>query len=116
MRASRPTDPDSRSDLSRRDQLTQLTELFALLRPYRRWLAVAVVGVVVAASLGLVFPRIMGGLVDSALAEDGSTGTLDRIALLLLTVFLIQGVFNYVRIYALAVVGEGVVADLRRSV
>ncbi len=116
MRASRPTDPDSRSDLSRRDQLTQLTKLFALLRPYRRWLAVAIVGVVVSASLGLVFPRIMGGLVDSALGEDGTTGTLDRIALLLLAVFLIQGVFNYVRIYALAVVGEGVVADLRRAV
>ena len=116
MRASSPTDPDSRSDLSRRDQLTQLTKLFTLLRPYRRWLAVAVVGVVVSASLGLVFPRIMGGLVDSALVEDGATGTLDRIALLLLAVFLIQGVFNYVRIYALAVVGEGVVADLRRAV
>ncbi len=116
MRVSRPTDPDSRSDLSRRDQLAQLTKLFTLLRPYRRWLAVAVVGVVVSASLGLVFPRIMGGLVDSALGEDGTTGTLDRIALLLLAVFLIQGVFNYVRIYALAVVGEGVVADLRRAV
>ena len=58
----------------------------------------------------------MGGLVDSALGEDGTTGTLDRIALLLLAVFLVQGVFNYVRIYALAVVGEGVVADLRQAV
>ena len=99
-----------------RDQLGQFRRLFAFLRPYRRWLAVAFVGVVVAASLGLVFPLIMGGLVDSALGEEGTTATLDRIALLLLGVFIVQGAFNYLRIYGLAVVGEGVVADLRRAV
>ena len=99
-----------------RDQLGQFRRLFAFLRPYRRWLAVAFVGVVVAAALGLVFPLIMGGLVDSALGEEGTTATLDRIALLLLGVFIVQGAFNYLRIYGLAVVGEGVVADLRRAV
>jgi len=77
---------------------------------------VSFVAVVLAAGLGLVFPRIMGGLVDSALGEGSSTATLDRIALLLLVVFAVQGVFNYLRVYGLAVVGEGVVADLRRSV
>ena len=110
------TDDEAHTDLSRREQVSQLTRLFGLLRPYRGWLAVAIVGVVIAASLGLVFPRIMGGLVDTALGAEGSIGALDRIALLLFGVFLVQGVFNYLRIYALAVVGEGVVADLRRSV
>ena len=109
-------DDEAHTDLSRREQVSQLTRLFGLLRPYRGWLAVAIVGVVIAASLGLVFPRIMGGLVDTALGAEGSIGALDRIALLLFGVFLVQGVFNYLRIYALAVVGEGVVADLRRSV
>jgi subfamily B ATP-binding cassette protein MsbA len=116
MRPSPPADPEAGTDLSRRDQLSQLTKLFALLKPYRKWLIVAIVGVVVSASLGLVFPRIMGGLVDTAIGEEGTTATLDRIALLLFAVFLVQGAFNYVRIYALAVVGEGVVADLRRAV
>jgi len=109
-------DDEARTDLSRREQLSQLTKLFGLLRPYRAWLFLAIIGVVVAASLGLVFPRIMGGLVDTALGTEGSTAALDRIALLLFVVFLVQGAFNYLRIYALAVVGEGVVADLRRSV
>ena len=99
-----------------RDQLGQFRRLFSFLRPYRGWLIAAFVGVVVAAALGLVFPRIMGGLVDSALGEEGSTATLDRIALLLLAVFVVQGAFNYLRIYGLAIVGEGVVADLRRAV
>jgi subfamily B ATP-binding cassette protein MsbA len=99
-----------------RDQLGQFRRLFTFLRPYRKWLALAFIGVVVASLLGLVFPRIMGGLVDSALGEDGTTATLDRIALLLLAVFVVQGAFSYLRIYGLAVVGEGVVADLRRTV
>ena len=116
MRPFRPTDTDARPDRSRSEQLSQLAGLFAFVRPYRRWLVVAVVGVVVAASLGLVFPRIMGGLVDTALGADGTTATLDRIALLLFVVFLVQAAFNYLRIYAQAVVGEGVVADLRRAV
>ena len=119
MRAGRSAQSDGaeeREDLALRDQLSQLRRLFALPKPYRGWLAVALIGVTVAAALGLVFPRIMGSLVDTALGEDGTTENLDRIALILLLVFLGQAGFNYLRMYALAVAGEGVVADLRRNV
>ncbi|MGB7859056.1 MAG: ABC transporter transmembrane domain-containing protein, partial [Acidimicrobiia bacterium] len=99
-----------------KDQLGQLGDLFGYTRPYRGWLIAAVIGVTIASALGLVFPLIMGGLVDTAIGENGSTQALNRIALLLLGVFLAQAVFNYIRAYSLAVVGEGVVADLRKSV
>lgn len=98
-----------------REQIGQLRRLFGFLRSYRWWLAVATVGVGISAALGLVFPRIMGTLVDTALG-DTDTSMLDRIALILLGVFAVQGAFNYLRIYALGIVGEGVVADLRRAV
>ena len=98
------------------EQLGQLGDLFAYTRPYRWWLVAAIVGVTFASALGLVFPLIMGGLVDTAIGEDGTTEALNRIALLLLAVFLAQALFNYLRSYSLAVVGEGVVADLRKSV
>jgi len=99
-----------------REQLGQLGDLFAYTRPYRWWLVAAIVGVTFASALGLVFPLIMGGLVDTAIGEDGTNEALNRIALLLLAVFLAQALFNYLRSYSLAVVGEGVVADLRKSV
>ncbi len=95
--------------------MAQFRRLFGFLRSYRGWLLVAAIGVTVSALLGLVFPRIMGTLVDTALANS-DVSTLDNIALLLLVVFLVQGAFNYLRIYALGLVGEGVVADLRRAV
>ena len=93
-----------------------MAKLFEFSKPYRWWLTLAVIGVTVASALGLVFPLIMGGLVDTAIGEEGSTEGLDRLALILLGVFFAQAAFNYLRAYALAVVGEGVVADLRRSV
>jgi subfamily B ATP-binding cassette protein MsbA len=104
------------ADPAFREQLGQLGDLFGYLRPYRGWLLAAVGGVTVASALGLVFPLIMGDLVDTATGSDSSTESLDRTALLLLGVFFAQALFNYVRSYSLAVVGEGVVADLRKSV
>lgn len=107
---------DEPIDLDFREQLGQLGDLFGYLRPYRGWLVAAIGGVAVASALGLVFPLIMGDLVDTAIGADTTTASLDRTALLLLGVFFAQALFNYVRSYSLAVVGEGVVADLRKSV
>ena len=115
-RPRRGVTTEEQSDLPLREQLGQLTRLFGFLRPYQWWLAAAIFGVTVASALGLVFPLIMGGLVDTAIGEEATTESLDRIALLLFGVFFAQAIFNYLRAYALGVVGEGVVADLRRAV
>ena len=112
--ADRPDDDVPAEPL--RVQLGQFRRLLRFLRPYRGWFILAFVGVVVAAGLGLVFPRIMGDLVDTALGETATTLSLDRIALALLAVFAVQALFNYLRIYGMAIVGEGVVADLRKAV
>ncbi len=115
-RARGPIAETERPDIPLREQFGQLRDLLRFLKPSRWWLAVAIVSVAVASGLGLVFPLIMGGLVDTAIGVDGTTEALDRLALILLAVFLVQGVFNYLRSYSLSVVGEGVVADLRRAV
>ena len=101
-----------------RDQMTQIRRLFVFARPYRAKILWATLAVVFSSALGLVFPRIMGNLVDSALGKiDGAdTASLDRYALILVGVFLLQAIFNFIRTYWLSVAGEGVVADLRRSV
>lgn len=98
--------------------MSQIRRLFVFARPYRGRILLATVAVTFASALGLVFPRIMGNLVDSALSqiEGADTATLDRYALLLVGVFLLQAGFNFLRSYWLAIAGEGVVADLRRKV
>ncbi len=112
---SRPAaDPHPRIPLG--EQLGQLRDLFRFVKPSKRWLGLAVFAVTVASGLGLVFPLVMGGLVDTAVGATGTKAGLDRLALILLAVFFGQAAFNYLRSYSLSVVGEGVVADLRRSV
>ncbi len=92
----------------------QLLRLLAFVKPYTWQLVVALVAVVIASGLGLVFPAVVGDLVDTAFGTvGGNTSTLDRIALILFGVFLVQAVFDFFRTYLLAYIGEGVVADLR---
>jgi subfamily B ATP-binding cassette protein MsbA len=118
VRRSSPAGGEEERPRLSRDQLGQVSRLFVFARPYRRRIVAATVAVVFASGLGLVFPRIMGDLVDSALGEIGSadTTTLDRFAIILVFVFLAQAGFNFLRSYWLSIAGEGVVADLRRAV
>ena len=100
------------------EEIGQLRRLAEFVRPYRRYFAIAMVGVLVSSGLGLVFPRIAGTLVDTALRESTlqDLSRINSIALLLLGVFAAQAAFSFLRIYFLAAMGEGVVADLRVAV
>lgn len=96
-------------------ELRQLRRLGGFVRPYKARLTLAIVAVAVATAMGLVFPLVIGNLVDTALVTnaEGDASSLNRIALILLGVFAVQAVFNYVKQFQLSAVGEGVVADLR---
>ena len=105
-----------KSDRSAGEQFGQLKHMFRFARPYRVRLFVGTAAVMVAALLGLVFPAIMGDLVDAAVGgiDDGGSN-INVYALALVAVFAVQAVFNYIRFFNLTVVGEGVVADLRTA-
>jgi subfamily B ATP-binding cassette protein MsbA len=107
--------------------LNQLRRLFAYTKPYRTQLVIGILAVVAAGGLGLLFPLLTGNLFNTAFDNSTQTGTgipnaaetfagsLNQIALALIGIFIVQAVFNYLRVYMLAQVGEGVVADLRKS-
>ena len=69
---------------------------------------------VVAAAAGLVFPLVIGFLLDAAF-ELKDRGALDRIALVLLGIFALQGVMNFVQVYLLSSTTERIVAQLRED-
>jgi ATP-binding cassette, subfamily B, bacterial MsbA len=97
----------------------QLRRLFSYTKPYRLQLTVGILAVVIAGGLGLLFPLITGNLFNTAFAganaAESLVQNLNSIGLLLVGVFVFQAIFNYLRVYMLAQVGEGVVADLRRA-
>ncbi len=92
-----------------------LARLVPRLRPHRRVLAAATICLLASGAIGLAFPQVVRNLLDAAFqAHDRSL--LDRIALLLLGLFALQGVFNFVQVYLLSSTAERVIASLRDEV
>lgn len=130
------TDPEAPA---RGLDLRPLRRLLGFVRPYRARLAAALAASAVGSLVFLAFPVIVGDLFNAAFGAGGASPTswltgvgrvggpgagglgaataadLDRIALVLVAVFVLNAVTAFVRVYQLAYVGEGVVADLRRS-
>ena len=113
-----PTDTDRHLAAGRRDtaraeaSLARVRRLFALAWPYRGRLALAIVCLLGASGLGLVYPRFFGRVIDAAFTER-SLQALDRHTVALVGVFFLQAVFIFFRHYLMTWVGERVVADLR---
>lgn len=99
--------------------MAQLRRLFAYVRPYRGRLVTGMVAVTVASLVGLLFPLLIRNLLNTAFAPganaDDARALLDRTALSIGVLVLVQAVFNYTRTYQLGRVGEAVVADLRKD-
>ena len=100
--------------LSRLQSTKQLARLWPRIRPYRWSLALALLTLVIASGIGLVFPWIVGHLLDAAFVQGGRQ-LLDRIALGLLGLFVVQALLNYAQTYLLSSTGEKAIAGLRRE-
>ena len=96
---------------------SQLARLLQFTKPYRAALLIAGVATLISSALGLVFPQVVGRLLDAAFLKIGSTDTaaLDQTVLLLVAVFAVQAVFNAAQSYLLSRAGESIVADIRRA-
>ena len=88
--------------------------LFGYLKPYRRRMALAVVALVLSTGFGLAFPAVIVRLLD-AVTKSSGTSSLNRLAGLLIAIFLLQAAFSFVQSYLLAYIGERIVLDLRTS-
>ncbi len=115
--ASRVDSGDNPSGKKKRERIDwqQLKRLFGYTKPYRKELTLALVGVSVASMIGLIFPIIVRRLFNGAFSEGTSVRWLDLTALGLIVLFVAQAILNYFRVYFISLVGEGVVADLRRD-
>ena len=88
--------------------------LWPRVKPYRWPLAFATVTLVASGLLALAFPMAVRYLLDAAFVER-NRAMLDRIAIGLVVLFIVQAVLNYVQTYLLSAVGERSVAGLRQE-
>ena len=92
----------------------QLARLWPRVRPHRKALTLASLALLLSAAIGLAFPLVVGRLLDAAFV-DRNRALLDRVALGLTGLFLVQAFLNYAQTYLLSATGERAVAGLREE-
>lgn len=94
--------------------LKKLLQLYRYIKPYKVEYALGLTFLLAASLASLVFPKLVGQLVDYG--NQGKLGEeINRIALILIAVLLIQALFSYFRIFLFVRVTEKTLADLRQS-
>src|SRR5690242_20364591 len=93
-----------------------LLRLMAYGKPYKVWLALAMVSLILAGALGLMFPLILRQIIDAVFTPQKDLRMLNQYTLLMIAVFGVQALFSFSRSYLMAYISESILADVRRQV
>jgi ABC transporter fused permease/ATP-binding protein len=91
-----------------------LRRLLALAGPEWQRLVVATVFLLIGGAAGLAYPRVIGVLIDAAVA--GGIDTINRAAVAMGVIFAVQAVAVALRYYLFSIAGERIVTRLRERV
>lgn len=95
----------------------KLLGIFRFSLPYKTWFLVGLTSLGLSSVTLLAFPYLAGKLLDVASGKPVPYfTTIDQIALSLLAILFIQGVFSFTRVYTFSVVSERSLADVRKAV
>ena len=103
----------NKKDKKNKVSLNKASRLFAYLKPHILEFYLGVLFLLLSTSASLIFPALMGELVDSAKSELVSN--IDKIALTLLVLFALQAIFSYFRIVLFVNITEKTLAVLRQN-
>jgi ABC transporter fused permease/ATP-binding protein len=96
-----------------KDTLSKTARIFTYFRPHRWKYFLGLIFLVLTSAVALVFPMLMGKLINAANADV--LDKINEIALWLLLLFAAQAVFSFLRIYLFVDVTENVLATIRRE-
>ena len=91
-----------------------LAWLWPRVRPRAGTLLLATLCLIASAAIGLAFPQVVRYLLDAAF-ERHDRQVLDRIAMLLGGIFIVQAGLNFTQAYLLSATGERIIARLRQD-
>ncbi len=109
-----PQDVERIEDSAAPDPQVPIKRLLALAKPESRRLAAATVFLVIGGAAGLAYPKVIGVLIDAAVA--GGEATINRTAILMGVIFAVQAVAVALRYYLFSTAGERIVTRLREAV
>lgn len=91
----------------------KFNRLFVFVKPYRLEFSIGLFFLLLSTLASLVFPALMGNLVDSA--QDTMVNNINQIAIFLLVLFALQAIFSYFRIVIFVNVTEKTLAVIRQK-
>lgn len=95
------------------ESIKKISRLFSYFKPHRGKYYLGLFFLFLTGITALIFPKLIGDMVDTA--EEAMLADIDRIAIFLLIVFILQAIFSFFRIYLFVNVTEHVLADLRKD-
>lgn len=95
--------------------LKEMARLYRFLRPYRGRFVLGLLFLLLSTGASLMFPRLLGEMVDQA-NSGGLSGEITRTGLLLLAVLVAQSLFAYTRTRLFVVVTEKTLASIRQHI
>lgn len=95
----------------------QLLGIFKFTLPYKAWFIVGFLCLILSSATILAFPYLAGKLLDIASGKKVPYfNSINQIAIALVVILFIQGIFSFTRVYTFSIVSERSLADLRKTV
>jgi ABC transporter fused permease/ATP-binding protein len=88
--------------------------IFRYLGPFKVPFGIGLTFLILTGATALIFPELMGRLVDSAKESDFDTA--NNLALLLVVILVLQSFFSFFRVYLFVLVTEKALANLRNDI
>ena len=96
-----------------RESLREALRIFEYIRPYRWQFAFGLILLFLGSTVFLVFPKIIGKMLDVAQGKASTSLDLKQIGFWLIGILVFQGVISYLRVMMFAQVSEKGTADIR---
>jgi ABC-type multidrug transport system fused ATPase/permease subunit len=99
-----------------KSNLNKLLGIFRFALPYKWWFAAGLICLFLSSVMLLAFPYLAGELLDVASGKPVSYfSTINEVALSLVAILFVQGIFSFVRVYTFSWVSENSLADVRKA-
>lgn len=113
MAARKNANDDAPKAKLTKESLKKALRLYSFLKPYKFKFLVGMLFLFLTSATALIFPLLMGKLVDAA--NDALIQNIDKIGLTLLVLFTAQAIFSFFRVALFVDVTENTLASLRNT-
>ena len=96
--------------------LRHLIGIFRFMLPHKGIFIIGLFSLALSSIILLAFPRLAGELLDVASGKGTYFTSIDQVAMALLIILFIQGIFSFIRVYTFSIVSERGMADVREAV